>query len=231
MSRNKLFVVLALCLCLALPGHAMAKRVSSRILVGEDIHGYIEPRQETPPYSAVLNDAHYALVGLGERQDKRFELDLKAAKDVLAFFGPAPRTSFGENDQSLYCYLSSCPGDRTAVVFTVYPDSLQVVDVHADRSAIIRAKKRCRETPAVSAAVRTPGGLRLGLTREETLAMFGEPHLVVGRRRIEYSSIRPGRPDEFNNGSLCTGIWRWVQIYFGEDGRVDGFSILVNGCE
>jgi len=209
----------------------MARRYSSRILVGEEIHGYIEPRQEAPPYSAVLADAHYALVGLGERQDKRFELEKKAIEDVLALLGVAPRTSFGENDQSLYCYLSSLPGDRTAVVFTVYPDSLTSVEVHADRSAIIQARKRCRKTPAMSSAVRTPGGLRLGMTREEALVMFGEPHLVVGRRLIEYSSTRPGRPGEFANNALCSVVWRRVKIYFGEDGRVDGFSILANGCD
>ena len=231
MSRSRYITALALCISLALPGKADAKRHSSRILVGEEIYGYLEPRHEKPAYSAVLDDVHYALVGLGERQDKRFELDMKAAKDVLAFFGPAPRTRFGENDQSLYCYLSSRPGDRTAVVFTVYPDSLQVVDVHADRAAIIQARKRCRETPEVSSGVRTPGNLRLGMTREEALAMFGEPHLVAGRRLIEYSSMRPGRPGEFKNNALCTDIWRRVKIYFGEDDRVDGFSILVNGCD
>jgi hypothetical protein len=171
------------------------------------------------------------LVGLGENQDKRFELDLKSAKHVLAFFGPSPRTDFGENDDKLFCYLSSRPGDRTAVVFTVYPDSLSVVDVHADRSAIIRAKMRCRETPMVSVAVRTPGGLRLGMSRQEALAMFGTPHLVKGRRYIKYSSMRPGRPGEFADNTLCTDVWRNVVIYFGEDDRVDGFAILVNGCD
>ncbi len=231
MSRSRLSAVLALCLCIALPGDALARRVSSRILVGEEIHGYIEPRNEKPPYSAVLDDTHYALVRLGENQDKRFELDLKSAKAVLAFFGPSPRTSFGENDQSLYCHLSSRHGDRTAVVFTVDGDSLRVVSVHADRSAIIQAKKRCRETPVVSSAVRTPGGLSLGMTREEALTMFGAPHKAVGRRLIEYSSMRPARQNEFVEGSLCTDVWRWVHIYFSEDDRVDGFSILVNGCD
>jgi len=223
--------VLTLCLFLPLPGNAFAKRGSSRILVGEGGYGYIEARHEKPPYSAVLDDTHYALVGLGDGQDKRFELDLKSAKDVLAFFGPSPRTDFGENDDKLYCYLSSHPGDKIAVVFTVYPDSLSVVDVHSDRSAIIQAKKRCRETPMVSAAVCTPGGLRLGMTRQEALAMFGTPHLVLGRRQIKYSSMRPGRPGEFAGNPLCTDVWRWVEIYFGEDDRVDGFAILVNGCD
>jgi len=225
------FVVLSLCLFFLLAGDAQPGRCSSRILVGEEGAGYVEPRYEKPPYSAVLDDAHYALVGLGANQDKRFELDLKSAKDVLAFFGPSPRTNFGENDDKLYCYLSSRPGDRTAVVFIVYPDSLSSVNVQADRAAILHAKRRCRETPMVSAAVRTPGGLRLGMPRAEVLAMFGPPHLVVGRRLIKYSSMRPGRPGEFVTGCSCTDIWRWVEIYFGEDDRVDGFAILVNGCD
>jgi len=230
-SRGSFAVVLTLCLFLSLPGNAFAKRGSSRILVGEEGPGYIEPRHEKPPYSAVLDDAHYALVGLGENQDKRFELDLKSSKHVLAYFGPSPRTDFGENDGKLYCYLSSRPGDKTAVVFTVYPESLSEVNVHADRSAIIQAKRRCRETPMVSADVRTPGGLRLGMTREEALTMFGTPHKAVGRRLIEYSSMRPGRPGEFAGNTLCTDVWRNVEIYFGEDDRVDGFAILVNGCD
>jgi len=230
-SRGSFAVALILCCCLSLPGNAFARRVSSRFLVGEEIHGYFEPRHEKPPYSAVLDDAHYALVGLGHGQDKHFELGLKSSRHVLAFFGPSPRTDFGENDAKLYCYLSSRPGDRTAVVFTVYPDSLNGVDVHADSSVIIQAKKRCRETSMVSAAVRTPGGLRLGMTREEALAMFGPPHKAVGRRLIEYSSMRPASRKEFVEGSLCTDVWRWVHIYFGEDDRVDGFAILANGCD
>jgi len=230
-SRGDFAVALTLCCFFLLPGNALARPGSSRILVGEEGPGYVEPRHEKPPYSAVLDEAHYALVGLSDGQDKRFELDLKSAKDVLAFFGPSPRTDFGENDDKLYCYLSSRPGDKTAVVFTVYPDSLSVVDVHADRSAIIQAKKRCRETPTVSADVRTPGGLRLGMSRQETLVMFGAPHLVVGHRLIKYSSMRPGRPGEFVGNTLCTDVWRSVVIYFGEDDRVDGFSILVNGCD
>ena len=231
MSRGNFAVALSLCLLIAMPGSVLARRVSSRILVGEQVYGYIEPRNEKPPYSAVLDDEHYALVGLGANQNKRFELDLKSAKDVLAFFGPSPRTDFGENDDSLYCYLSSRPGDKTAVVFIVYPDSLTSVNVQADRAAILHAKRRCRETPMVSAAVRTPGGLRLGLTRAEVLAMFGPPHKAVGRRHIEYSSMRPGRPGEFVEGCSCKDIWRNVEIYFGEDDRVDGFVILVNGCD
>lgn len=231
MSRGNFAVALTLCLSLSLPGNAFAKRSSSRILVGEGGYGYLEARHEKQPYSAVLDDAHYTLVGLGDGQDKRFELDLKSSKHVLAFFGPSPRTDFGENDAKLYCYLSSRPGDKTAVVFTVYPDTLSVVDVHADRSAIIQAKKRCRETPMVSAAVRTPGGLRLGMSRQEVLSIFGEPHKAVGHRHIEYSSMRPGRPGEFAGNALCTDVWRNVEIYFDEDNRVDGFAILANGCD
>jgi len=230
-SRGNFAVALSLSLLLALPGSVRAKRVSSLVLVGEELPEYIEPRMETSPYSAVLDDAHYALVGLGANQDKRFELDLKSAKDVLAFFGPSPRTSIGDRYDSLFCYLSSRPGDRTAVVFTVDGDSLRHVNVQADSVAILHAGRRCRETPMVSAAVRTPGGLRLGMARAQVLAMFGTPHLVVGRRLIKYSSMRPGRPGEFVTGCSCTDIWRWVEIYFGEDDRVDGFAILVNGCD
>ena len=231
MSRGNFAVALSLCLSFLLAGDAQARRGNSRILVGEGGYSYVEPRYEKPPYSAVLDDAHYALAGLGANQNKRFELDLKSAKDVLAFFGPSPRTDFGENDDKLYCYLSSRPGDRTAMVFTLDGDGLAIVDVHADRAAILHAERRCKETPMVSAAVRTPGGLRLGLTRAEVLAMFGPPHKAVGRRQVKYSSMRPGKPGEFAGNTLCTDVWRWVEIYFGEDDRVDGFAILVNGCD
>ena len=50
------------------------------------------------------------------------------------------------------------------------------------------------------------------------------PRLAVGRRLINYSSMRPGRPGEFANNALCNMIWRWVQMCLGADDRMDGFS-------
>jgi hypothetical protein len=228
-SRSKLAAALALCIGLALPGQVDAKRGSSLVLVGESEPGFLEPRLETPPYSPVLDDANYALDGLGERQDQRFQLS-KTAKGMLALFGPAPRTVFNEHN-ALYCYVSSRPGDRTAVIFSLDPDALWSVSVHADKSAIIQAGKRCRATPAVSSAVRTPGGLRLGMTREEVLAMFGEPHRVIGRRTIGYASYRLVRPGEFPQGFVVSRVQRWIEIYLGENGRVDGFFILANDID
>jgi hypothetical protein len=218
-----------LVVCLILPGNGQARRTSSRVLVGEAEPGYLEPRQEIPPYSAVLSDDHYALVGLGEGQDERFGLD-KTAKEASAFFGPSPRTRFNDHN-AMYCYISSRPGDRTAVIFSLDPTALSSVEVHADRAAIIQAKKRCIETPVVSSAVRTPGGLRLGMTRTEVLAIFGEPHRVIGRRNIGYASYRSVRPKEFPPGFVVTQVQRWVEIYFGEDERVDGFFILANDID
>ena len=138
MSRSSFSVALALCLCLALPAQVDAKRGSSLVLVGESEPGFLEPRLETPPYSPVLDDANYALDGLGERQDQRFHLH-KTAKDILALFGPAPRTVFNERN-AMYCYVSSRPRDGTAVIFSLDPDALWSVSVHADKSAIIQAR-------------------------------------------------------------------------------------------
>ena len=229
MSRSSFSVALALCLCLALPAQVDAKRGSSLVLVGESEPGFLEPRLETPPYSPVLDDANYALDGLGEHQDQRFHLH-KTAKDILALFGPAPRTVFNERN-AMYCYVSSRPRDGTAVIFSLDPDALWSVSVHADKSAIIQARTRCRETPMVSSAVRTPGGLRLGMTRKEVVAMFGAPHRVIGRRTIGYASYRAVRPGEYSPGFVVSRVQRWIEIYLGEDDCVDGFFILANDID
>jgi len=212
----------ALLTLFALSNTAVAGQAMSRILVDEPAGSYHKPRMEKPPYSAVLDDAHHILVGLGPEQDRQFDLIDKFGKDVLALLGPAPRTHFGENDDSLYCYTSSRPGDDTAVVFVVYPDWLISVDVQADKARILKRRERCQETDAVSSAVRTRGGLRLGMTRAEVIALFGPPHRH-SKNSVEYSSERPARKGEFG-----TTVWRSQQIWIGQDGRVSGFSILAN---
>lgn len=221
-NRAQWILGIAALALLAFPGAAVAEQTMSRILVNESAGTYHKPRLEEPPYSAVLDDAHYILVGLGPKQDREFNLGGKYSKDVLALLGPAPRTHFGENDDSLYCYASSRPGDDTAVIFVVYPDWLISVDVHADKARIIKHRERCQDTDAVSAAVRTKGGLRLGMSRTEVLAIFGPPPRVTGNS-FEYSSERPAKKGEFG-----TTVWRSLQIWFDNDSRVSGFSILAN---
>lgn len=220
-KKQMLFGVAFLAL-LSLSCNAMAGQAMSRILENEPTPTYHKPRMERPPYSAVLDEAHHILVGLGSRQDSEFELLNKHGKDVLAFFGPASRSRFGENDESLYCYVASRPGDGTAIVFVVYPDWLMRVHVQADKSRILKLRERCQDTLAVSSAVRTKGGLRLGMSRVEVLAIFGPPHRHSGNS-FEYSSERPARKGEFG-----TTVWRSQQIWFDNNARVSGFSILAN---
>jgi hypothetical protein len=218
---NSVCAVLALLLCLATPGISLAGAMS-RVLVNEPTAGYFEPRWEDPPRSPVLDDAHDVLVGLGPRRNRSFDLQGKQSWDLLALLGPAPRTRFGENDDSLYCYVSSQPDDRTGIVFEVYPEMVLGVNVLADKARIIDVGKRCQATTMVSAAVRTKGGLRLGMSRAEVLAMFGTPDRAQGRS-IEFAAAKPPPP-----GAFSASVWRWIQIWFDKDGRVDGFSILAN---
>lgn len=225
MSGNRTTFLLgaALLVVLALDNTtAAAGQTLSRILANEPAPTYHQPRMEQPPYSTVLAEDQHILIGLGPLQDREFNLTDKHGKDVLSLLGPAPRTRFGENDDSLYCYVSSRPGDDTALVFVVYPDWLMRVHVQADKDHIIKRRERCQGTDAVSAAVRTKGGLRLGMSRTEVIAIFGPPHRVTGNS-IEYSSERPARKGEFG-----TTVWRSQQIWFDSVGDVSGFSLLAN---
>ncbi len=221
-NRAKWLPILTILVLLALASTAMAGQAMSRILVNEPTSSYHKPRVEKPPYSAVLADEHHLLVGLGPKQDREFNLADKYGKDVLAFLGPAPKTHFGENDDSLYCYTSSRPGDDTAVVFVVYPDWLMRVHVHSDKARILKRRERCKEADTVSATIRTKGGLRLGMTRAEVIGLFGPPHRVTDNC-LEYSSERPSRPGEFGQT-----VWRSQQIWIDKSGHVSGFSILAN---
>jgi hypothetical protein len=59
----------------------------------------------------------------------------------------------------------------------------------------------------------------------------GEPHRVTGRRTIGYASYRAVRSGEFQQGFVASRIQRWIEIYIGENGRVDGFFILGNDID
>lgn len=222
MSPSNVVMAIALCGLLLLPAKAAEAGEMSRVLAGDPVWSFQAPRKEKPPYSPVLDDAHHVLVGLGTRQDKSFPLQDAETKDVLALLGPASRTRFGENDDSLYCYMSSRPGDSATVVFVVYPETLISVDVHSDVARLVKGRERCQATREVSAAVRTKGGLRLGQTRAEVVALFGPPNRILGRS-LKYFSERPSRPGEFGATQ-----WRSQRIWFDQNGRVDGFSIKAN---
>ena len=214
--------VFALSLALLLPcqGWAAGQKMS-RVLVDEPAERYLDPVREAPPYSGVLDDAHHVLVGFGPNRDREFDLENTYSKDVQALLGPGWKTRFGENDDTLLCYVSSRPGDCTAVVFTVYPEWLIEVQVHADKARVIRHQSRCRAVDGVGSSVRTKGGLGLGLTRPEVEALFGPPHRETGRK-IEYSSERPV------GGPSGRTVWRFLSVWFDGSGRVSGFSVLAN---
>ncbi len=225
MSRNSLLPALVLCFLAAFSTPASGAQEFSRVLVNEPVWSYRPPRKEVPPYSAVLDDAHHELIGLGESQEARLPLTSAETRDVLTLLGLAPRIRFGENDDSLFCYSSARKGDATAVVFVVYPDSLISVDVHSDVSRIVQGERRCMPTRSVSAAVRTKGGLRLGLTRAKVRTMFGPPHRTLGRGYL-YFSERTSKPGEFGQTQV-----RSIHIWFGGDNRVDGFAIKAQNLD
>lgn len=230
-SILRALVVVSLAL-LVLPNRGWGEgQKMSRILLDEPAERYLEPIREKPPYSGVLDDSHHVLTGLGPNQDREFDLENKYSKDVQTLLGLATEVRFGENDDTLLCYVSSRPGDNTAALFTVYPEWLIRVQVHADKTRVIRHKSRCRAVDGVGSSIRTKGGLKLGMTRPEVEALFGPPHRETGRM-MEYSSERSAGPVvPGTQGESGRTVWRFLSIWFDVKGRVNGFSILANSFD
>lgn len=113
--------------------------------------------------------------------------------DVQAKFGASPtrRCSREEEAADELCY-ESAGKDRTKVVFEAgfsggwtQLDGFKVIAGDLEP----RCYRQCPKAGQISAEVRTAAGLRLGMTREELIALLGTPTQIRGKRlRFQWQS-------------------------------------------
>ena len=139
--------------------------------------------------------SHLSLMG--------FTLERSTLADVQNKLGATASgsCSTGEEASKMICYVSSAP-DKTRVVFESgfsggwsTLDGFKVVSVTLAEDC----RFQCLRTPAFENGIKTNGGLRLGLTRQELLALLGPPTKVNGSRlTFEWQSQRPMTREEID---------------------------------
>lgn len=187
----KLYASLFLVLLCLLPAPALAEEYEPpTIILGDQEYPQgVKDRGSSP---AVLSPRHRALKGLGDKEQLRIVLDDLTPRRVQQLLGATQIIRWGENREHMLCYVSSTPGDGTGLFFYEYASLIYMAGVLADSRQLLQAPG-CRRTPAVHQALRTPGGLRLGMTRTEVERMFGPPQRTVANKAA-YSAERQEPP-------------------------------------
>jgi len=112
--------------------------------------------------------------------------------DLKQILGPATPTKAKDPENSLMCYASPGP-DRTVLQFENWTDPIEFRLFKGSAELV----KECLPTDRVSASISTASGLRLGLGRDQVVALLGQPPKVkVGHWSYESSTVRPLTADE-----------------------------------
>jgi len=74
-----------------------------------------------------------------------------------------------------WCYTTSTPSDRTAVLLLYGVDKGDATIAVVSNVAFIRQPSLCARTPRVHAALATVSGIRLGMSRAQVRAILGRP--------------------------------------------------------
>ncbi|GAB6126553.1 hypothetical protein JCM14124_22590 [Humidesulfovibrio idahonensis] len=133
------------------------------------------------------------------------------------------------------CYVSSRGGDATALLFIWGTnDMAQCLAVFKSREMLARGVD-CAPSDHVHAGLRTPEGLRLGMTRTEVEAMLGAPdggnaEQIGYARRFRLPATKRllrelGRKHEPGENTVLR--YQQIMVWF-QGGRVAGFAVEQN---
>lgn len=136
-----------------------------------------------------LDPKHLAIGPFGD-DNLHIAVESIPSDRIPQVFGPAVDLKPRFKDLSEFtghCYISTRPGDRTAVLFVEGLNvTLDTVAVFADKT-MLAYPNRCGASVRVHAGLATRSGLRLGLTRGQVRAILGPPH-GSDARRFGYTS-------------------------------------------
>ena len=129
--------------------------------------------------------------------------------DLKQILGPATPTKAKDPENSLMCYASPGP-DRTVLQFENWTDPIEFRLFKGSAELV----KECLPTDRVSASISTASGLRLGLGRDQVVALLGQPPKVkVGHWSYESSTVRPLTADEKARASKLKSPPSSVEVY------------------
>ena len=144
------------------------------------------------------------VAGVGSQQGiTRFDsgsfriLDLTLGKsevaDLVRTLGPSPEVQATEPEETLRCYVSTGP-DKTVLEVGDWFDTLVEFRLFSGRAA---TAGRCAPTNRVSASLSTGNSLKLGMNRNEVLALLGRPTKIQGQSYVYESAYdRPLTAEE-----------------------------------
>lgn len=143
-------------------------------------------------------------VGVASQQGiRRFDsgsfriLDLTLGKsevaDLVRILGPSPEVQARDPEESFRCYAAA-GSDKTVLEIGDWFDTLVEFRLLSGTAATIR---RCARTSRVSLSLSTGSGLKLGIDRNEVLALLGRPTKTQGQTYIYESAYdRPLTAEE-----------------------------------
>jgi outer membrane protein assembly factor BamE (lipoprotein component of BamABCDE complex) len=166
-------VITLLALCFPSMGNAQIKyNIDNNIF-------YAEPHREK------LGDQHLTLLGL--------TLGMHTLKDVEVRLGSTQILSRKEHAPDQLCYISAEKGDETVIVFEAGPlGGWEILTAFRIISSKLSFKKtdQCRETSYISKRTQTKTGIRVGITREQLIAILGSPSKVIGNNFFFLFSVQ-----------------------------------------
>jgi len=154
--------------------------ISAFLLIVTQVHG------QTPSTPDVSQ--HLSLMG--------FTLEMNTLADVESKLGPSTPGSCSQEVESskMICYVSAGP-TKTRIFFESGSsggwsrlDGFRVVSENVTPTC----RLQCKSTTAFGGDIQTSGGMKLGLTKAELIALLGSPRKVSGNRlTFEWWSKRP----------------------------------------
>jgi hypothetical protein len=136
-------------------------------------------------------------------------LGTSTIEDLTQTLGQAPAMKAKDPENSLVCYASSGP-DRTVLEFENWTDPIEFRLFKGSPELV----KECLPTDGVSASISTTSGLRLGLTRDQVVAILGQPQKIrAGHWSYESSTVRALMTDEKARASKLKSPPSSVEVY------------------
>jgi hypothetical protein len=153
--------------------------------------------------------AHGPKLDPGNFEILGIRLGTSTIEDLKQSLGQAPVTKANDPENSLMCYASPGP-DRTVLEFENWTDPIEFRLFKGSAELV----KGCLPTDRVSASISTTSGLRLGLGRDQVVAILGQPKKIqAGRWSYESSMVRPLTTDEKARAAKLKSSPSSVEVY------------------
>lgn len=177
--------------------HSLGKQIVVTLLIIVVVHSSVFGCQNKgssdQTNSGQTNSGQKRTIGRQNLAVLGITLGKSTKEDVERIFGRAEDIAPPQSELSLVCYTSTSVTNQTVLQFVIWD---KPVGFRFFRAAP-RSKEQCTRTPLVPDNLETQGGLKLGLSRNQVVSIFGRPTAIRGQRYIyDFSYDRPKTPGE-----------------------------------